>query len=361
MHGNTPAPQCRGCGGADGVVRRQNRVCAHPRTATRWREPPRHASATRVCKRVRNGAGRPHRPAAGGQRRWQRELSSLSPSDCLLRDESHAVPVPRFPHRGRRPRALLQERSQTVPGCPLCPGVPEPPEAHRPAHSALHACAHAGHTCHFPHARAHPDALCTGTTHTTPTPQPSRAPAVHTRVRPHTCWDHTRVPARPPPPVPAACAWAPRQLCAPAAPRCSVSLATLRIYQWRHCGKTLPERREEGGGGSVGAGGGQTGGRGGPWGAVVQWGGCVCSQGRCTGVCGGAAVCTHVCKLGGVAWLFPPHPPPRLSQPLGATQPPQWAPQAVGGLRALRGGWERVLCHPPPAEGQDLPPHPWGG
>lgn len=128
------------------------------------------------------------------------------------------------------------------------------------------------------------------------TQHPHLSPHAHppcTHVCDHTHVGITRVcPLGPP--VPAACAWAPRQLCAPAAPRCSVSLATLRIYQWRHCGKTLQERREEGGGGSVGAGGGQTGGRGGPWCS----GGAVCTRKADAQACVVGLRCAHACAKG---------------------------------------------------------------
>lgn len=96
--------------------------------------------------------GRPDPPLCG-QRRWQRELSSLSPSDCLLRHESHTIPVPRFPHWSSWPQAISQERNQTAPGAPSAcsaPGWgPRAPAALRiqPMRSVLHACPRTRHTC----------------------------------------------------------------------------------------------------------------------------------------------------------------------------------------------------------------------
>lgn len=150
---NTPTSLRGGCCRADGVARLQNHACAHPRcdamarTAARSPWQARH-TGVQACVQW----GRPDPPLCG-QRRWQRELSSLSPSDCLLRHESHTIPVPRFPHWSSWPQAISQERNQTAPGAPSAcsaPGWgPRAPAALRiqPMRSVLHACPRTRHTC----------------------------------------------------------------------------------------------------------------------------------------------------------------------------------------------------------------------
>lgn len=387
---NTPTSLRGGCCRADGVARLQNHACAHPRCDAMARtaaRSPWQARGTRVCKHACNGAGQTRRCAVRGG-------GSVSSPPCpqvtVCFGMNHTPSLCLgFPTGARGPRQFRRRgtRRRQGPRLPAQPqaGVPEPPQPCASSPCArfctrVHAQGtHASSSMHV-HNRPPMHALHRDSSHPHLSPCTQRharclagANHAHTCATTHVC-NHVH-PVSPPPARRRVCGplGGSAPLLRPAAPHCSVSVATLRIYQWRRCGKTLLERREEEGG----LAGSWRGTDGRPWGVLGSRG----AGGSCArlqsdaraGVCGrGCGVHRRVqgelqSEWGWVVWLFPAHLPPRFSQPLSTAS--RQAPRAVGGLRALRGQGMRRRgpregpvvkgTHSLPADGQISLPCGW--
>lgn len=295
-----------------------------------------------------------------------------TPSPCLGFPTGAGGPR-LFCRRGTR-RRQGPRHACSVPGW----GPRAPAALHtQPMHSALHTCAHAGHTCQFLHACAQPDTRARSAQgQLTPTPRPLHTqactlPGWHppcTHVCNHTCAITYVHPVSPP---------RPSSVClgplAALHPRCAplqrlrgnapdLSMEILR--------EIAPSEAGGRGGGLAGSWRGQTGGRGGRGKPGCGRGLCVLAV-RCTGVCGEAAACTRVCKGscnsgGGLGSLALPHTPsPKAFPAPRHGMAPRQAPRAVRGLRALRGqgtcrrgpGGGPVArgSRSLPADGQDFP------
>lgn len=130
----------------------------------------------------------------------------LSPSDCLLQANHTPSPCLSFPTGAGGPSSFTghEPNSSWGPGCWFCPGLGTP-WAQQPAHTAVHTSAHV--SLPDTRARSAQGRLTPPVAHAG-SHAACQAPAVHTRVQPHTCAStHTH--------------WAPPQRCARCAPAAS--------------------------------------------------------------------------------------------------------------------------------------------